>query len=159
MTARYLYKDRNVEMDNQQTKIVVIGAGISGIRAALDMAEIGYHVCLIEKAPAMGGILTQLDHQFPNNHCGMCRMLPMIDRDKGQQFCLRKGLFHENISLILSSEVILVEGNPGNLTLTLSQIPKGIDPGKCIGCRSCHCSGGTRAPGSRGVWWCRIRGT
>ncbi len=63
----------------KNTKILVVGAGISGIRSALDLAETGHRVCLIDKAPAMGGILSQLDHQFPDNHCGMCRMLPMID--------------------------------------------------------------------------------
>ncbi len=125
-------------MDKKNTKILVVGAGISGIRAALDLAELGHNVCLIDKAPAMGGILTRLDHQFPNNHCGMCRMLPMIDRDKGPQFCLRKGLFHENIEIMLSSDVVSVEGNPGKLTVTIVKQPKGVDPGRCIGCKECE---------------------
>ena len=84
---------------------MVIGAGISGIRAALDLAETGYPVYLIDKSPAIAGILAQIDHQFPNNHCGMCRLLPMTDRDSGSQFCLRKGLFHEHISILSSTEV------------------------------------------------------
>ncbi|MBU1163824.1 MAG: FAD-dependent oxidoreductase, partial [Proteobacteria bacterium] len=58
-------------MDNQTAKILVVGAGICGIRAALDLADMGYNVCLIEKSPVIGGILSQLYHQFPNNHCGM----------------------------------------------------------------------------------------
>ena len=57
---------------------LVVGTGISGIRAALDLAELGYHVTLIDKSPHMGGILTQLDYQFPNDHCGMCKMLPLV---------------------------------------------------------------------------------
>ena len=88
-----------------QTKIgkaLVIGAGISGIRAALDLAEFGYGVTLIERGPHIGGILSQLDYQFPTDRCGMCKMLPLVERDAGSQFCLRKGLFHENIDIHLS---------------------------------------------------------
>lgn len=125
-------------MDNRSPKILVVGAGISGIRAALDLAELGHQVGLIDKAPAIGGILAQLDHQFPDNHCGMCRMLPMIDRDAGQQFCLRKGLFHENIELLLSAEIVSIEGNPGNLTVTLSRRPSGVDHARCTGCGECE---------------------
>ena len=82
---------------------LVVGSGIGGIRSALDLAEQGYHVALIDKAPNMGGILTQLDYQFPTDHCGMCKMLPLVDRDSSSQFCLRKGLFHENIDIMLST--------------------------------------------------------
>ncbi len=64
---------------------LVVGAGIAGIRAALDMAEYGYGVTLIDRAPHMGGILTRLDNQFPTNHCGMCRMLPLVQRDAASQ--------------------------------------------------------------------------
>ena len=74
-------------------KALVVGAGIAGIRSALDLAETGYGVVLIDKAEHIGGVLSQLDYQFPTNHCGMCRMLPLVERDAGSQFCLRKGLF------------------------------------------------------------------
>ena len=93
------------KINDKRPAIMVIGAGISGIRIALDLAETGYHIYLIEKAAAIGGILSQLDHQFPNNHCGMCRLLPMFDRDSGAQLCLRKGLLHENITILTSTEV------------------------------------------------------
>ena len=73
-------------------KALVVGAGISGIRAALDLAETGYGVTLVDRAPHMGGVLSQLDYQFPSNHCGMCKMLPVVDRDAASQYCLRKGL-------------------------------------------------------------------
>ncbi|MEW6518324.1 MAG: FAD-dependent oxidoreductase [Thermodesulfobacteriota bacterium] len=125
-------------MNQQPAKIVVIGAGISGIRSALDLAELGYKVCLLDRAPAMGGILTRLDRQFPNNHCGICRMLPMFDRDGNDAFCLRKGLSHENIEVLLSAEVTAVEGNAGNMTVTALQQATGVDAGRCIGCRECE---------------------
>ncbi len=116
---------------------MVVGAGISGIRSALDLAESGYQVTLVDKAPHIGGILSQLDYQFPNDRCGMCKMLPLIERDASSQYCLRKGLFHENIQTILSAKLTAVEGEPGNFTATIEQTPGCIDPGLCIGCAEC----------------------
>ena len=116
---------------------LVVGAGISGIRAALDLAETGYGVTLIDRAPHLGGILSQLDYQFPTDHCGMCKMLPLVDRDASSQYCLRKGLFHENIEILLSTELISFEGEAGNFDVTLRQKPSWVDPALCIGCGDC----------------------
>ena len=116
---------------------LVVGAGISGIRSALDLAEVGYHVTLIDKAPNLGGTLTQLDYQFPNDHCGMCRMLPLVERDASSQFCLRKGLFHENIDILLSTQLVSLEGEPGKFQATLRQKPTMVDPERCFGCGEC----------------------
>ena len=68
------------EMSERKTDIVAVGAGAGGIKAALDLAEIGYDILLIDRAPAMGGVLNRLDNQFPNNHCGFCRLLPRLDQ-------------------------------------------------------------------------------
>jgi heterodisulfide reductase subunit A len=125
-------------MQRKIGKALVVGAGISGIRAALDLAETGYGVTLIDRAPHMGGILTQLDHQFPTDGCGMCKMLPLVDRDAGSQYCLRKGLFHENIDILLSTELMSVEGEPGRFQVTLRQKPRWVDPDLCIGCGACE---------------------
>jgi heterodisulfide reductase subunit A len=100
---------------------LVVGSGISGIRSALDLAEQGYQVTMIDKAPHLGGILSQLDYQFPTDHCGMCKMLPLVERDASSQFCLRKGLFHENLSILLSTELVGLEGEPGKFQVTLLQ--------------------------------------
>ena len=116
---------------------MVVGAGISGIRSALDLAEFGYQVTLVDKAPHIGGILSQLDYQFPNDGCGMCKMLPLINRDASSQYCLRKGLFHENIDILLSATLTAVEGEPGNFKATLEQKPSLVDPTLCIGCNEC----------------------
>ncbi|MGD2125231.1 MAG: FAD-dependent oxidoreductase, partial [Desulfobacteraceae bacterium] len=116
---------------------LVVGTGISGIRSALDLAEQGYHVTLIDKAPNLGGILTQLDYQFPTDHCGMCKMLPLLDRDTSSQYCLRKGLFHENIDIFLSTELVSLEGEPGKFQVMLRQKPTFVDPDRCIGCGEC----------------------
>ena len=116
---------------------LVVGAGISGIRVALDLAETGYGVTLIDKAPHMGGILSQLDYQFPSNRCGMCKMLPLVDRDAASQYCLRKGLFHDNIEILLSTELIAVRGDVGNYGVRLKQKSNRVNPRRCMGCGMC----------------------
>ncbi len=116
---------------------MVVGAGISGIRAALDLAETGYGVVLIDRSPHLGGILSQLDYQFPTDRCGMCKMLPMVDRDASSQYCLRKGLFHENIEILLSADLVSVEGEPGNFQVMVRQKPTWVDPELCVGCGQC----------------------
>ncbi len=116
---------------------VVVGAGISGIRTALDLAEVGYGVTIIDRSPHLGGILSQLDYQFPTDRCGMCKMLPLVDRDASSQYCLRKGLFHENIEILLSAELVSVEGEPGNFQVMLRQKPNLVDPELCMGCGVC----------------------
>jgi len=118
-------------------KALVVGAGIGGIRAALDLAETGYGVTLIDRAPHLGGVLSRLDHQFPSDHCGMCKMLPLTDRDAASQYCLRKGLFHENIDIRLSTEIQAVEGESGAFQVTLRAKPQWVDPDRCIGCAEC----------------------
>lgn len=116
---------------------LVVGAGISGIRTALDLAEVGYGVTLIDRSPQLGGILTQLDVQFPTDRCGMCKMLPLVDRDASSQYCLRKGLFHENIEILLSTELSSVEGEPGHFQARLRQKASWVDPDLCVGCGAC----------------------
>ncbi len=116
---------------------LVVGGGISGIRSALDLAELGYHVKLIDRGPNLGGTLTQLDYQFPTDHCGMCKMLPLVERDSSSQYCLRKGLFHENIEIMLSTELMAIEGEPGKFQVTLRQKPAIVNPERCTGCGEC----------------------
>lgn len=124
-------------METKTGSALVIGAGISGIRSALDLAEMNYRVFLIDKSPHIGGILSQLDYQFPTDHCGMCKMLPTIGRDVSSQFCLRKGLFHENIEVLPGTQMTALEGEPGNFKATLDSAPSFIDAEKCIGCGRC----------------------
>ena len=121
----------------KQYGALVVGAGIGGIRAALDLAVTGHKVALIDKRPSHGGILAQLDYQFPSDHCGMCRMLPLMNRDSASQFCLRKGLFHENIDLMLNTELDSLEGEPGKFFVTLKRRSPLINPNKCVSCGKC----------------------
>jgi len=124
-------------MRNKIGSALVVGGGISGIRSALDLAQVGYRVTLIDKAPNLGGTLRQLDYQFPSDHCGMCKMLPLVERDASSRFCLRKGLFHENIDIMLSTELAAVEGEPGKFEVTLRHGPTLVDPRRCMGCGEC----------------------
>jgi len=124
-------------MKNKIGKALVVGAGIGGIRAALDLAEFGYGVTLIDRSPHIGGVLSQLDYQFPTDRCGMCKMLPTIDRDTSSQYCLRKGLFHENIEIRLSTELVSVKGEPGKYQVSLRRKPNLVDPARCVGCGGC----------------------
>jgi heterodisulfide reductase subunit A len=124
-------------MNRKIGKALVVGAGISGIRAALDLAEFGYGVTLIDRAAHLGGILSQLDYQFPTDRCGMCKMLPLVDRDASSQYCLRKGLFHENIDILLSTDLTAIEGEAGQYQVTLKQHPDWVDPERCTGCGDC----------------------
>ncbi|MDQ1331361.1 MAG: heterodisulfide reductase subunit, partial [Thermodesulfobacteriota bacterium] len=124
-------------MAHKTGRALVVGAGISGIRAALDLAETGHKVILIDRSARIGGILSQLDYQFPTNRCGMCKMLPLVNRDAAVQRCLRKGLFHENIEILLSTELTSVEGDAGNFKVMLRSKPSWVNPETCAGCGLC----------------------
>jgi heterodisulfide reductase subunit A2 len=117
--------------------VLVVGAGMAGIRSALDLAETGYHVYLSESSPAIGGILAKLDYQFPTDHCGMCRMLPFVGRESSSEFCMRKSLFHDNITILPNNEVIACEGEPGKFQVTLRQKAQRVNTDVCIGDGEC----------------------
>lgn len=124
-------------MKRKHYAALVVGAGIAGIRSALDLAESGLKVALIDRRPNIGGILAQLDHQFPTDACGMCKMLPLTSRDASSQFCMRKGLFHKNIDILLHTELAALEGDPGKFHATLRQRSTFVDPARCISCGEC----------------------
>jgi heterodisulfide reductase subunit A len=124
-------------MEMTPASVLVVGAGIGGIRSALDLAELGYGVLLIDSSPAIGGILAQLDYQFPNNHCGMCKMLPLVGRERASEFCMRKALFHDNIEIMPFTEVKEVSGEPGAFQVTLLQKARQVDVNRCMGCGKC----------------------
>ncbi len=123
--------------ENKQSHALVVGAGIAGMKAAIELAERGYGVYLIESSPALGGILSKLDHQFPNNHCGICRMLPVWERDRSSEYCMRKGLFHENIRIMPLTELKALSGEAGRFEAEVCRRPGGVDGGRCIGCNRC----------------------
>lgn len=117
---------------------VIIGAGIAGIRSALDLAETGSDVLLIDRAAHPGGLLSRLDAQFPTDGCGMCKMLPLLDRATAEATCLRKGLYHDRIDFLPSTELSDLQGGPGDFEVRLKQTLQGVDPQLCIGCGACE---------------------
>jgi heterodisulfide reductase subunit A len=106
---------------------MVVGGGISGIQAALDLANTGFKVYLVDKAPAIGGKMAQLDKTFPTNDCSMC-----IESPKFLE-CHR----HPNIELLTRTEVDSVKGQAGDFKVTLTKKPRYIIEDKCTGCTTC----------------------
>ena len=106
---------------------MVVGAGIAGVQAALDLANSGFYVHLVEKKASIGGVMAQLDKTFPTNDCSMCIMSPKLVE------CGR----HLNIEMHTLSEVKGIDGEPGNFQVTVEQRPRFIDSAKCIACGIC----------------------
>ncbi|HEY67496.1 MAG TPA: FAD-dependent oxidoreductase [Thermoflexia bacterium] len=107
--------------------VMVVGGGIAGIQASLDLAEAGYKVYLVEQKSAIGGHMAQLDKTFPTNDCAMCIVSPkLVD-------CGR----HRNIELLVDSDVMGVRGEAGNFTVRVRTRPRYIDLDKCTGCGDC----------------------
>lgn len=109
-------------------KILVVGGGIGGIRATMDLAEAGRDVILIDKAYAIGGLMTQLDRTFPTNNCDLCTLSPHLSETGRQQ----------HIEMMAMTQLVDVTGDVGNFTVTLAQAPRHIDLEKCTACGECH---------------------
>lgn len=124
-------------MQKKGEAILVVGAGAAGIKASLDLAEMGFKVYLCDKNPNVGGALVMMDRWFPDNHCGMCQMLPAFSRDDKSQYCLRRGLIHPNVEILPMTEVEKVEGQAGAFTVTVKSVPSGVNQDLCIGCGIC----------------------
>ncbi len=106
---------------------MVVGGGIGGMQAALDLAEAGIKVYLVETKSAIGGHMAQLDKTFPTNDCAMCIMSPkMVDVGR-----------HINIEILTNTDVVGIEGKAGNFTTRLRVRPRYIDLDKCTGCGDC----------------------
>ena len=107
--------------------ILVVGGGIAGMQASLDLADRGLTVYLVEKSPSIGGRMAQLDKTFPTMDCSICILAPkMIE-------CFR----HSNIKLLTCSEVKEVTGSAGNFKVKVFKNPRFVDADKCTGCGAC----------------------
>jgi heterodisulfide reductase subunit A-like polyferredoxin len=107
--------------------VMVVGAGIAGIQASLDLADSGYLVYLVERQSAIGGVMAQLDKTFPTNDCSMCIISPKLVE------CGR----HLNIDLLTNTEVMEVSGEAGRFQVRLKEKPRYVDIDKCTACGEC----------------------
>ena len=106
---------------------LVLGGGVAGMQCSLDLAEGGYKVYLVEKQPALGGHMAQLDKTFPTNDCAMCTIAPKLV-EAGR---------HLNIEIMTNSELAALEGEPGNFTAKVTHDARYVDPAKCTSCGAC----------------------
>ncbi len=108
-------------------KALVVGGGIAGIQAALEIADKGFKVYLVERSPSIGGRMAQLDKTFPTLDCSACILTPkMVDVAR-----------HPNIELYTYSEINSVDGYIGNFNVKIKKKPRYVDEDKCVGCGAC----------------------
>ena len=107
--------------------VMVVGGGVTGMQAALDLADSGYYVYLVEESASIGGIMSQLDKTFPTNDCSMCILSPKLV-EVGR---------HINIELLTLSEVKEISGRKGDFRVHVTRHPRYVDVDKCIACGAC----------------------
>ncbi|MEL7562145.1 FAD-dependent oxidoreductase [Dehalogenimonas sp. 4OHTPN] len=122
---------------------LVVGGGVGGMQTALDLAEAGIKVYLLDEAPAIGGKMVQLDKTFPTNDCAMCTVSPrLVSIDR-----------HLNIELLTNSKVLGCEGEAGNFRVKVLKKARCVDTSKCTGCNVCieKCPAKTTSEFDRGL--------
>ncbi|MBF0224276.1 MAG: CoB--CoM heterodisulfide reductase iron-sulfur subunit A family protein [Desulfobacterales bacterium] len=116
------------KMFQKNNKVLVVGGGVAGIRASLDIAESGGDVVLIDKAHSIGGLMTQLDRTFPTNNCDLCTISPNLS-ESGRNL---------HMELLTMTEFSDVKGEAGNFEATIISKPRYIDLEKCTACGECY---------------------
>jgi len=107
--------------------VMVVGGGIGAIQAALDLADSGFYVYLVERSSSIGGRMSQLDKTFPTNDCSMCIMSPKLVE------CGR----HLNIEIITYADIESVEGSAGDFEVTINKRARSVNTDICTGCGLC----------------------
>lgn len=116
-----------MKSDKKIGAVMVVGAGIAGIQASLDLANSGMKVYLVENEISIGGVMAQLDKTFPTNDCSACILSPKLV-EVGR---------HPNVEILTRRTLQAVEGEPGNFLVKLLRAPRFIDLDKCTGCGDC----------------------
>jgi heterodisulfide reductase subunit A len=115
-------------MIKKSKSVLVVGAGIAGIQASLDLAELGVNVHLVEDTPSIGGRMPQLDKTFPTNDCSMCILAPKMS----------EVVRHPMITLHINSSLDSISGDPGDFTCTITRRATYVDAEKCVSCGLCE---------------------
>ncbi len=118
---------QNKMQDKKIGATLVVGGGIGGMQAALDLAASGIKVYLLDNKPSIGGVMAQLDKTFPTNDCAMCTMAPRLV-EVGR---------HKDIEVITLADIESIKGSAGNFTLQIKKRPRFVDEEKCTGCGLC----------------------
>jgi heterodisulfide reductase subunit A len=121
---------------------LVIGGGIAGIQAAVDLADLGFEVNLVEKAPFLGGLAARAGRFFPTDDCAICIQSPASDVKTithTSRKCVYRSGFSEipNLNILTNSKVVGVEGVPGNYRVTIEKKPTYVNELKCVRCDLC----------------------
>jgi heterodisulfide reductase subunit A len=114
-------------MTDKVGAVMVVGAGIGGMQAALTLADSGFKVYLVETTPSVGGVMSALDKTFPTNECAMCTITPTL---------VGTGR-HPNIDIVTCADIDNVSGEAGNFTVTVNKRARFINEEKCTGCGLC----------------------
>ena len=117
----------NKTEDKKVGSALVLGGGIGGMQSALDLAESGIKVYLVDNKPSIGGVMAQLDKTFPTNDCAMCTMAPRLV-EIGR---------HKDIEVITLADIEKITGKAGNFEVRINRRPRYIDEEKCTGCGTC----------------------
>ena len=107
--------------------VLVVGGGIAGMQASLDLANQGFKIYMVEKKASIGGKMAQLDKTFPTNDCAMCTISPKLV-EAGN---------HPNIEILTKSQVVDLAGQAGNFLAQVQQEPRYVDVEKCVACGDC----------------------
>ncbi|MBS3816609.1 MAG: CoB--CoM heterodisulfide reductase iron-sulfur subunit A family protein [Candidatus Thermoplasmatota archaeon] len=114
-------------MKEKEKDVLVIGGGISGVQSALDLADKGYEVVIVDIKPSIGGNMVKLDKTFPTDDCSICISAPKLVETSR----------HENIELLTYSEIKDVSGSAGEFTVDIWKRSKYVDPEECTACADC----------------------
>lgn len=114
-------------MADKLDRVLIVGGGIGGVQAALDLADAGRKVYLVERLPAIGGYMAMLDKTFPTNDCSICILSPKLVA------CAR----HPNVELLTLSEPVAIGGTPGNFSVHIKRYARSVDLSRCTGCGDC----------------------
>ena len=136
------------KMENEKIgAALVVGGGIGGMQAALDLAESGIKVYLVDSQPSIGGVMAQLDKTFPTNDCAMCTMAPRLV-EVGR---------HKDIKVISLADVESIEGTAGHFNVKIRKKPRFVNEEKCTGCGICMTKCPVKIPDDFNVGLCDTR--